>query len=210
MIGIIGDVHGRHEKMLDAVKRHTHVDHWFQIGDLGDEGKPYPRLPDNFSFIRGNHENWEEIRKLEEAYKYGKQTFLPNGFVHVIAGVRVAVLGGNYSPKFFEIENRKLRGKRCRHYTKEDIESLKKYAGQVDIFLTHEAPSPYTVYKADVGQPTITEILKILRPSIHFFGHHHHLGFYDYDGIPSIGLEYGDKSLMTYDPENHKVDQILF
>jgi hypothetical protein len=78
---------------------------------------------------------------------------------------------------------------RERHYAKEEVQKCMN-TKNIDILITHEAPSPYCRGKEDIGRPEITEILKTTEPRIHFFCHHHKFGVYEpVCGIKSICLD---------------------
>jgi len=198
MIGFLGDIHGNFRSLRDVFKRHPDVTYWFQVGDLGEPNKPYKYLPENFTFIQGNHENWDEIEKFR---KKGDALFLPNGEVRKFGEITVASFGGNYSPKFFRKKRSSICGDRRRHFLEEEVEKLKGYDGKIDVLLTHEAPSPYRPKDLDIGQEVITDLIEAIQPKIHFFGHHHYYGQYGYKGVRSIGLDYGYKSFVMWDPE---------
>lgn len=212
--GIIGDLHGNFTSLLDTIKKYPDIDQWLQVGDLGGESLPYPvrDFPENFSFIQGNHENWDIIyeKKPKEPFRW----FLTNGTYHMIKGQWIATLGGNYSRNFYEYKREDLPQSRKRHFVKKEVDEFMLNLGtssgsNVDILLTHEAPSPFINKSCrDVGQPIINDVLKALKPKIHFFGHHHYYCIGEYEGIVSVGVEYGYKSFVIYNTEDHKIDRI--
>jgi len=210
LIGFLGDIHGK----FDAIRRVASmpgVDAWLQIGDLGQDREPYPQLPRYFWFIKGNHENWEALRSMPVA-PHGP--YMANGFVYEIsleskkAVVRVAVLGGNESPKYTPMPRDKVPASRARHYLKEEIDRLLAEVGKVDILLTHEAPSPYMKGSQDVGKKVVTELSAHLKPSIHVFGHHHRYGVYDYGGVKTVGLEYGWSHAVLWDEKTGETEWV--
>lgn len=148
-IGLLGDVHGNFDALFKIMEAHPTVTQWFQVGDLGGEHDTYPTLPSNFQFIQGNHENWDYIRELKNT---GNGSYLPNGTLrqYNASGDKftVAVLGGNYSAKFFSKPTVSLQGSRIRHFTEEDYNELLEQDkglgrhGVVDIFLTMRHPLP--------------------------------------------------------------------
>jgi len=205
MIAIVGDVHGKYEAVYDFMSKLSGVECWIQVGDFGGEDILYPKMPDNFHFIQGNHENWDEVEKLRES---GDSYFLPNGGVYDFSTsaciVSIAVFGGNYSSRFLNKKRSEIQGGRRRHFLQEEYDTLVNSGKKIDILVTHEAPEPYP----RGGKQIITDLIDALKPKIHFFGHHHHYGMYEYCGIPSVGTEYGWKSVVLYDPEDHKIRKV--
>jgi predicted phosphodiesterase len=206
MIGVIGDIHGDFGALFRILESNTKVTHWFQVGDLGGEYLSYPNFPSNFFFIRGNHENWDEIEGL-------KPSFMENGGISSFTShgrpFKVAVLGGNYSSRFYSMQRKELSGARRRHFVEEEVTKLLNCDEKVDILLTHEAAQPFRKGSREMGQPIVTDILKGMRPAMHFFGHHHYFGVFSYDGVPSVGLPYGSGTYLLYDfvpGEFEKVD----
>jgi hypothetical protein len=80
----------------------------------------------------------------------------------------------------------------------EDVDAL-RLAVDVDVLLTHEAPSPYLKGPRDIGQPLIAELSALLKPKIHVFGHHHRYGIYNYGVVKTVGLEYGWSHAVLWD-----------
>jgi predicted phosphodiesterase len=201
MIGFLGDIHGRFEVIPRALSM-PGVDAWLQVGDLGGDLISYPDLPQGFWFIKGNHENWKELELIKTA---PEGPYLRNGKVYDIpmtytkSVVRVAVMGGNYSPKYSMWEKDKVPPSRARHFLQEDRDRLLAENGDVDILITHEAPSPYMRGSQDIGQPWITELSVHLKPKIHVFGHHHRYGAYECGGVKTLGLEYGWSHCVLWD-----------
>jgi len=203
VIGFLGDVHGKFDSIGRAMSL-PGVDAWFQVGDLGGEDRLYPLLPSGFWFVKGNHENWGGLEAIPVA---PGGPYLKNGTVYEIPlaykpkTVTVAAFGGNFSPKISALPRSEVPPSRVRHFLLEERDSLLAYQGQVDILLTHEAPSPYLRGKLDIGQPVITELSSVLKPKIHVFGHHHRYGNYDYGGVKTVGLEYGWSHAVLWDEE---------
>lgn len=127
--------------------------------------------------ILGNHDDADLF------YQYAGKEILPllylmaqGQVIQVKIGnsdLRIAALGGNYSPKFFETDPNELPQGRKRHYTKAHIDSILDNA-PVDILLTHEAPTGFIKRRgSDVGRPEINDLIEKLQPKLAFFGHHH-------------------------------------
>jgi hypothetical protein len=194
-IGILGDVHLQFQDVHKIMKAYPLVDMYLQVGDLADYDVEYPSFPKPLYFIAGNHDNFGKL-EIYEQYRLGavgkvnkNLYYIPRGnFVQLYAPdkngeckfVTVVGLGGNYASSRYEKERWQLSGNRRRHYVKSDVERIKEWYGNpenIDILLTHEAPSPYYHsydLEKDRGRPEITELVKILKPKYHFFGHHHY------------------------------------
>jgi hypothetical protein len=215
LIGLLGDAHGKYDVIFDIIAANPDVSRWFQVGDLGGEHDNYPSFPSNFHFIQGNHENWNYVRELRDKKN---PLLLPNGSVtqYKIRGGSfvVGVMGGNFSARFADNHTASLPGSRIRHFTNEDYEELIRQKGvlgksaHIDIFLSHEAPSPFHKQFHDIGIMKITELIKTLRPGIHFFGHHHMFKIMDVSGVVSIGLDYAYNSYVLYDVEDRRIRKI--
>lgn len=203
MIGLLGDVHGKFDEAFKIVSSFPDAVLWLQVGDLGGDDLDYPSdLPSNFHFIQGNHENWKALKKMEEA---PRGPFLRNGNVYEFevngTALKVAALGGNFSPKWFERQRYEVPASRDRHYVRDEFDAVLGASTGVNILMTHEAPAPYPQNgsKAECGRPEIAELAVKLNPMLHVFGHHHYYGVYDYNGIKTIGLGYGWSHAVLWD-----------
>jgi len=127
--------------------------------------------------ILGNHDDAELF------YQYAGREIVPSlhllsqGIVTSIkvggVDVRIGVLGGNYSQKFFKTDPEKLPQGRKRHYTQAHIDSLINNK-PFDILLTHEAPTGLVKRNDnDLGRLEITDLIERTQPQMAFFGHHH-------------------------------------
>lgn len=217
-IGLFGDVHGKFDYVFDIISRHPDVSRWFQVGDLGGESLSYPDFPPNFHFIQGNHENWDHIQKLKVE---DSSVFLKNGSLTWYKapnyGYCVGAFGGNHSPKVYCTHTKCLKGNNRRFFTSEDYDSLvlhdirqKIYDKSIffDVLLTHVAPSPYRKALIDIGVPIVTALIKRLKPTIHFFGHHHHFVVSKVGGTISIGLDRINRSYVLYDLKDNTFENI--
>ena len=71
------------------------------------------------------------------------------------------------------------------------MEACKALTG-VDVFLTHEAPRPYSPGRTapnDAGKTPVNEVLAAMRPRLHLFGHHHRFTEQERQGVTSVGLD---------------------
>lgn len=211
IIGILGDAHGKFGVILDIIKNNPHVKRWFQVGDLGGESMEYPEFPSNFHFIQGNHENWDHLARLKKEHD---PSFLINGTLNSYNDYVVGVLGGNYSPLSYNNQTASLVGRKRRFFTVDDYDSLiynhirLSNLMKVNILLTHEAPTPFKKAIVDIGIPIVTDIIKKIKPDIHFFGHHHVYKIIDHGVCLSIGLEYANKSYILYNLEERRFKKI--
>ncbi len=111
-------------------------------------------------------------------------------------------LGGNYSPNYYHFKKSQLPKGRERHYTEEEIHKCMRNKN-IDILITHEAPSPYYKNNKDAGRAEISEIVRATTPKIHFFCHHHKFSIHEVaKGIKSICLSRPKESWIKLDCEN--------
>ena len=212
-IVILGDVHGRFRE-IDWIMDSTNASVYLQTGDLAseDDSTRYPSLSKPLIFCAGNHEEWDELEKFEgkkEICKIGKNLYyVPQGNYIDLGSLlngketnfRIGALGGNYSPKRYNLERSELRGERRRHYVNQDVEKTKKLI-DIKILLTHEAPFPYK--ERGKGRKEITEILECLKPKYHFFGHHHRYSEQELiKGVKSIGLPQPHEGYAVLDTDD--------
>ncbi|WP_436345096.1 metallophosphoesterase family protein [Natronorubrum sp. FCH18a] len=168
---VLGDVHAsdpdRRETLLELY-RSLEPDHVLQVGDLEHYDLPAPTW-----FVAGNNEDLDVV----EAMRAGEE---PPGAanVHLLAstvatvdGCRVAGLSGNYAPTKYECSRAELEGGRRRHFTHEDVERAAELT-DIDVLLTHEAPTGLLSYGYDPGCEHVNGLLEALSPSLCLVGHH--------------------------------------
>ncbi|MDO8727178.1 MAG: metallophosphoesterase [Candidatus Methanoperedens sp.] len=210
MIGVIGDVHGEFLTIESIMKDNSEIKCWICTGDLADKTMEYLSPPAPLYWISGNHENWDEIEKMENGILK-----IPN-FIHMINAetvqlgkTRILGMGGNYSPTYYGFKKAELPKSRKRHYVKDEIEKCLN-TRSIDILITHEAPSPYYRNGEDIGRQEITDILRATKPGIHFFGHHHKFGVFEIEkGIKSVCLDKPKNSWIKLDTESFRFEQII-
>ena len=94
---------------------------------------------------------------------------------------------------------RALINDRRRHFVREEVDRCKAMAG-VDVFLSHEAPRPFRVHRGiDAGKTPINEILTMMQPRLHLFGHHHRFNEAEVAGVRSICLDLVGNSYLLID-----------
>jgi hypothetical protein len=120
------------------------------------------------------------------------------------AVLRVAGLGGTFAPTWYETpaaalphprkgsaRATELADKR-RHFVREQVEMCKQLRG-VDVFMSHEAAKPFRPFPGgrgpDAGKAQINDILRLMQPTLHLFGHHHRVSEQTIEGVRSIGLD---------------------
>lgn len=200
MIGIIGDIHAHFEELFKVIEKHPRIDAWIQVGDLGAEDISYPEFPIPFYFISGNHENWDDIEKIDRGQGPRNLCHIKNGETIETFNLKVLGFGGNFSPVFSK-EELKLQGSRRRHNT--SVELLRaSITRNVDIFISHEPPEPYILRGKDCGVKQINSILSSVKPKLCFFGHHHYFSEEVHEDVKCVGLDYGWKSFVILDPDD--------
>lgn len=127
--------------------------------------------------ILGNHDDPELFYQYKGKEIVPSLHLLQQGMVASVKvgsiDIRIGVLGGNYSQKFFKTNPEKLPQGRKRHYTQAHIDSLIDNM-PFDILLTHEAPLDFVIRNDDdLGRPEITDLIEKTQPQMAFFGHHH-------------------------------------
>lgn len=169
---VLGDAHATdpdNRQALFAAYDDANEDTALQLGDLLTYDLPIPTW-----FIAGNNEDFDVI----DALRKGEQ---PAGVenAHLLAssvveheGVRIAGLSGNYAPTRYEYARSELEGERRRHFTHEDIERLADLQ-DIDVLLSHEAPTGFIYKGYDAGCEYIDELLEVLEPELCLLGHHH-------------------------------------
>ena len=229
MIGALGDIHGAFDAARAAIARHPDISIWLCVGDIADEHGRYEPLGARVYWIHGNNDNFDAIAAGD----------LPDDLEHIENGtlmeilhrgepvVQVAGLGGTFAPTWYDTpasdlphpkkgsaKATELADKR-RHFVREEVEACKLYGGgMIDIFLTHEAPTPFRPFAnnrgPDAGKPQINEILVAMQPRLHLFGHHHRFSDQHYEGVRSIGLDLVTRGYLLIETPSLRVDTIKY
>ena len=87
---------------------------------------------------------------------------------------------------------------RRRHFVREEVEACRRLE-QVDIFLSHEAPRPFRVRGNDAGKTPVNEVLTVMKPRLHLFGHHHRFAESSVHGVRSVCLDLVGTSYLLID-----------
>lgn len=238
IIAFVGDTHYRFYEMYDSLiawekRSGTTIEAIVHVGDFGvDQWKSqWKRLwevdrevPIETYVCMGNHEDIETIMKWEkEPDRIQRLHLLPDGGVTSVAGITIASVWGNYSPKSWMNPDRvkhardyKVPGsKLAMHIYRPAIFKLLKYVGEVDVLITHDAssimvpngfggkPVPKSIApllgldddeRVPPGCPGFTELLRKFKPTYYFFGHFHTKDTRDVEGTKVICLHAFDYS----------------
>ena len=196
-IGALGDIHGDFASVRRIMRQHPDVQTWLCVGDVADAEGRYDAFDAPLHWIKGNNENFDLIASGDLP---ANLHYIPNGTLRVIAGLRVAGLGGTFAPTMYDVPAAGLPhpkkgtakatelADRRRHFVREEVEACKALE-DVDVLLTHEAPRPFRVKGNDAGKTPINEILAAIRPRLHLFGHHHRFVEADLRGVRSVCLD---------------------
>jgi Icc-related predicted phosphoesterase len=218
IFGIVGDIHGNFAAVDTVQARHPDVPFWLCVGDVASAAGAYPAPRVPLYFIKGNNENFDALdaRQLPEHLHY-----VPNAEVVRLPGLTVTGVGGTFAPTWYETaadalpHPRKGTAKataladKRRHFVRQDIERCRVHR-DIDVLLTHEAPSPFWIdlpsstapgkrWRRDVGKPQITELADALRPRLHVFGHHHVAAEATRNGVVSICADRVNRSYLLVD-----------
>lgn len=216
IFGAIGDIHGDFESARRIMERHPEVPFWLCIGDVATADGRYEPLPRPLHWIKGNNENFDAIAAgdLPSGLHY-----LPNGELLELNGLRIVGLGGTFAPTMYDVpaadlpHPRKSSPKateladRRRHFVRDEVQACKA-SGNVDIFLSHEAPRPFRVNRGiDAGKTPINEVLAALKPRLHLFGHHHRFTESTVSDVRSVCLDLVGTSYLLIDPSTLEYQQ---
>ncbi|QLG61443.1 metallophosphoesterase family protein [Halorarum salinum] len=169
---VLGDAHAAdadNREALLAAYDAVDPDAALQVGDLEWYDLPAPTW-----FVAGNNEDLDAIDALRDGEPPPgvRNAHLLAGTVAEVGGLRVAGLSGNYAPTKYDLPRSELAGDRRRHFTREDVERVAALT-DVDVLLTHEAPTGLLSYGYDPGCEHVTDLLDATDPDLCLVGHHH-------------------------------------
>lgn len=192
---VLGDAHASAPDRRDALLapyRIEEPDVALHVGDL-----EYYNLPVPTWFVAGNNEDLDVIDALRsDAGSKGVHNAHLDGVRNAnllvstgtnINGRRIAGLSGNYAPTQYEKSRSDLEGDRRRHFTHEDVKRAASLE-DIDIFLTHEAPTGLFWYGYDPGCEHVTDLLERLEPDLCLVGHHHRHREAEIAGVRTVSL----------------------
>ncbi|WP_137288979.1 metallophosphoesterase family protein [Natronorubrum halophilum] len=197
---VLGDAHAtepdRRETLLELY-RSLEPDRVIQLGDL-----EYYDLPAPTWFVAGNNEDFDVIEALRAGDRPPEtdNVHLLASTAATVGGRRVAGLSGNYAPTKYDLPRAELEGERRRHFTHEDVERAAELS-DVDVLLTHEAPTGLLSYGYDPGCEHIDGLLEALSPSLCLVGHHHRHREAEIGGTSVVSLAPAWERYYTLDPK---------
>ena len=209
-VGALGDIHGDFETVRRIQRRHPAIEVWLCVGDVANGEGRYEPFPVPVHFIKGNNEGFDAIA---DGTLPANVHFLANAVRSVIGGLQVAGLGGTFAPTWYETAPDALphpkkgtaqateQADKRRHFVRAEVEACASMSG-IDIFMTHEAARPYVVGGAagrrgnDAGKTPVNEVLKVMKPRLHLFGHHHRFTEQVRQGVTSLGLDLVSRSYL--------------
>ncbi len=197
---VLGDAHAsdpdRYETLRECY-RALEPDHVLQLGDLERYDLPAPTW-----FVAGNNEDFDVIEALRAGDDPPAATnvHLLASTAATVAGLRVAGLSGNFAPTRYDRSRDELAGERRRHFTREDVERAAALE-DVDVLLTHEAPTGLLSYGYDPGCEYVDELLASLSPELCLVGHHHRHREAEIAGTRVVSLAPAWERYYTLDPD---------
>lgn len=224
--GALGDIHGDFDAVERIMRRHPDVPFWLCVGDLADDEGRYRAPLAPLYWIKGNNDDYDFIA---HGARFEHLHYIPNGRLVVLHGVRITGLGGTFAPTWFNRPAADLpparagrrgpkpflqRDDKRRHFVREELQACAALA-PIDVLLTHEAPRPFPVERGgrggpaiDAGKTPINELLAMLKPRLHLFGHHHRFAESVRQGVGSICLDLVSRSYLlinrdTFGYQNH-------
>ncbi|WP_408960104.1 metallophosphoesterase [Natrinema sp. 74] len=197
---VLGDAHASEPDRLEtllALYRTLEPDHVLQLGDLKRYDLPAPTW-----FVAGNNEDLDVIDALRAGEEPPETTT-----VHLLAstaatvdGLRIAGLSGNFAPTKYDLPRDDLSGNHRRHFTHEDVEQAAALE-DIDVLLTHEAPTGLLSYGYDPGCEHIDDLVRALEPELCLVGHHHRHRESEIGETRVVSLAPAWERYYTLDPE---------
>ena len=173
-----------------------------QVGDL-----EYYDLPVPTWFIAGNNEDLDIVEALRagESPPDVRNAHLLAGAAADVDGLRVAGLSGNYAPTKYDLSRSELSGDRRRHFTHEDVERVAAL-DDVDVLMTHEAPTGLLSYGYDPGCEHVDELLGATEPELCLVGHHERHREAEIHGTRVVSLAPAWERYYVLDPDDLALD----
>lgn len=236
IITFVGDCHYQFHKMyLELLKYQDRtgikIDAIVQIGDFGVDlhDTEWNYLWNISKEVRiptwvcmGNHEDYASIKLwMSDPDRIRDLHLLPDGGVTNVAGVQIASVWGNYSPKSWMnpeyVRNARANNSslKAMHIYRPAVNSLLDYVGPVDVLITHDCSSaivpqgfggkpvpqwlgPILGLDSDErtppGCPGFSQLLDKFNPKYYFFGHFHVRDYREVAGTKVICLHAFDMS----------------
>jgi Icc-related predicted phosphoesterase len=222
-LGAVADIHGNFDALSRAIARHPDVPFWICVGDVASSTGAYPKPSAPLYWIKGNNEQFDRIAEWQASGDTVPNLhFIPNGTAVQVGPLVVAGLGGTFAPTWYDTPAATLphtpKDDKRRHFVREEVDACKRLR-DVDILMTHEAPTPFIVTdeaartgarRRNAGKPAINELLATLKPRLHLCGHHHRFVETDREGVRSVCIDRINRSYLLIDAQTlayEKVDQ---
>lgn len=223
-LAIIGDVHGNvaYIKSLKEYLETNEVERVIQVGDMGilwrhlDPAecpvvKAVESLNVEWWFIDGNHDNHENLRKVDTQIT-DKIKYLPRGTIEEIDGIKFGFLGGAYSI------DKDYRAAGWDWWPEEQptrAEAEPLMGAGLDVLITHDIPKMFEpVRTMNVGKeheeasmPTrelIQEVMESNTPAHMFCGHwhQHNVQMLGLTKVTVLDMDEMPGNVMIYDTED--------
>lgn len=198
---VLGDAHAAdsdNREALLAAYDDADAEAALQLGDLEWYDLPVPTW-----FVAGNNEDLDVIEALRagETPPNVHNATLLAGTAAEVDGLRVAGLSGNYAPTKYDLPRSELSGDRRRHFTHEDVEQVRAL-GDVDVLLTHEAPTGLLSYGYDPGCEHVDDLLRATTPELCLVGHHERHREAEIHGTRVVSLAPVPEQYYRLDPDD--------
>jgi hypothetical protein len=229
----VGDAHGDLAPLFAIAARETGAAAMLQVGDLtagkaGREARPdddparLAALPLPLVWVHGNHELWPRLgfdpqTGARRAPAEGARPGLPGrhlwpGDVYTVPGtdVRVAGLGGNFAPTWYERE-KPFPADRVRHFNAADVAAVEHLAetGPIAVLLLHEAFRGQAAGRlAAMGVPVLATLVRRLRPAVCLTGHHHVFAAAEHGPTLALALPRAQEGYvrLRFSPRGERLD----
>jgi len=227
IIGALGDIHGEFDAVRAIMTRHTDVPVWVCVGDVASNDGDYFAPPAPLYWIKGNNEDFDVVAASMTGHSPAPTLhYLVNGGPHAVGPWRVAALGGTFAPSWYNtpaaqlppsrgrkpsagtLKLGKSRDDKRRHFVRDEVQACKALTN-IDLFLTHEAPRPFypAGRRLDAGKTVLNDVLAVLKPRLHLFGHHHEFTDSVRQGVRSIGLDLVTRSFLLIDAATMRAER---
>lgn len=198
---VLGDAHAAdpdNREALMAAYDDAEADVAIQLGDL-----EWYDLPTQTWFIAGNNEDFDVIEAMRAGNppKEVENLHLIASTAIEIEGLCIAGLSGNFAPTRYDRKRSELAGDRRRHFTHEDIERAAELE-DIDVFLTHEAPTGLLSYGYEPGCKHVDDLLAEIQPDLCLVGHHHSHHEADIHGTRVVSLAPAWECYYRLDPSD--------
>lgn len=195
---VISDIHGDSQAVRSILSEERDLDFILHGGDQDQ----YEDFGIPFYSLYGNHEDFKTLAKIASGQlKIPNWHYLQSGLItNITAGgesISVLGLGGTYSEKFSVRNRRRIPQGREKNMSCEDIDACLR-AGHAEVFISHEA-SPKAHY---LGREVVEQVIRAVRPTLAFSGHHHWYEEREQDGVRYITLPFPRDGYVIVEKKN--------